>query len=270
MHLKPATGQPRPVGRAIVDHLFPGQDDARIPIVGVTGSRGKTMVARLVGRMLKLHGANVGVACSDGLFLRERRMEERDCADWKSGHRLLVNRAVEAAVIETGYRSILTEGVAYDRCQVGVVTNIDADASLPDLYINDADDMVKVARTQVDIVLPEGVAVLNAADERVADMASLCDGGVIFFSVSPDAPVSAAHRAEGGRAVFVRDGQIVLASGTEETALAPIAALGIPDLDSTPFVIENILAAVGAGWALGIRPDVIEAGLETFEFGSGR
>ena len=36
MHLKPAIGAPRPVGRAIVDHLFQSAlQSGRIPIVGV-------------------------------------------------------------------------------------------------------------------------------------------------------------------------------------------------------------------------------------------
>ncbi len=271
MHLKPATGKPREVGKAIVDHLFPHLEcggSGRIPIVGVTGSRGKTMVARLVGRMLKLHGANVAVACSDGLFLRQRQMNANDCANWQIAHRVLMNRAVDAAVFENGYRSILTEGIAYDRCQVGVVTGIDADASLPDLHIDDADQMFKVARTQVDIVLPDGVAVLNAADARVAGMAELCDGSVIFFSVSPEIDVVARHRADGGRAVFTRNGHVVLANGTHETPLVDVAALAIKDLDQRPYVIDNILAAVGAGWALGIAADVILAGVGSFDFGA--
>jgi cyanophycin synthetase len=268
MHIKPAGGKPRPVGRAIVDHLFPEKDNGRIPVVGVTGSRGKTMVARLVGRMLKLQGANVAVACSDGLFLRQRQMDRRDSANWQAAHRILMNRAVEAAVFEHGYRSILTEGIAYDRCQVGVVTNIDPDASLPDLYIDDADQMFKVARTQVDIVLPEGVAVLNAADARVAEMAELCDGGVIFFSVSPDIELVAKHRAEGGRAVFVRNGHVVLANGAHETPLVKLSALPLKDLNERPYVLENMLAAVGAGWALDIGMEVVLAGIETFDYGA--
>jgi len=267
MHLKPATGKPRPVGRAIVDHLFPNPDsNGRIPIVGITGSRGKTMVARLVSRMMKLNGPQVGVACSDGLFLRQRQMDKNDCANWQSAHRILMNRAVEAAVFENGFHAILTEGLAYDRCLVGVVTNIAEDASLPDLYIKDADDMIKVARTQVDIVLPEGIAVLNAADARVADMAELCDGGVIFFSMSPDSAPLEKHRAEGGRAVFVRDGRIVLASGVGERPVVEIAKLPVQGIDKRPHIIENILAAVGAAWALGIGADVILAGIETFDY----
>ena len=50
MHLKPASGEPRPVGRAIVDHLFRGRRAGRIPIVGITGAHGTTM-ARAPGRL---------------------------------------------------------------------------------------------------------------------------------------------------------------------------------------------------------------------------
>ena len=255
-------------GGAIVEHLFPQQDAGRIPLVGITGSRGKTMVARLVGRMLKLQGAHVAVACSDGLFLRQRQMDASDCANWKAAQRVLMNRAVDAAVLENGFSSILTEGIAYDRCQVGVVTNIADDASLPGLYIDDADDMVKVARTQVDIVLPEGVAVLNAADARVAGMAPLCDGEVIYFSTTPETPALAPHRQKGGRAVFVRDAQVMLVNGAHETPLVSLAAF-LPVDAAAAFTAENLVAAVGAGWALGIGADVIRAAVETFDFSVG-
>ncbi|GAB3541941.1 cyanophycin synthetase [Noviherbaspirillum agri] len=269
MHLKPASGRPRPVGRAIVDHLFPDPgSDGRIPVAGVTGSHGKTMVARLVGRMLKLHGSNVAVACTDGLFIRGRKTVDADCASWQYANRVLMNRAVEAAVFENGFRAILTEGVAYDRCQVGVVTNIAEDARLPELYIEDADDMKKVARTQVDIVLPEGTAVLNAADPRVVTMAELCDGGVIFFAVSPDAKALVQHRADGGRAVFLRGDKVVQATGASESPLFELAELAIADLDKRPYIVENILAAVGAGWALGVTTEQMLAALASYDFGS--
>ncbi len=270
MHLKPAVGKPRPVGQAIVDHLFPEKDDnGRIPIVGITGSRGKTMVARLVARMMKLHGPYVGTACSDGIFLRQRQMDAKDSANWAAAHRILMNRSVEAAVFENSYRAIVTEGLAYDRCLVGVVTNIDAADNLADLHFPDADALATVARTQVDIVLPEGAAVLNAADARVAELAELCDGSVIFFSLSPEATPLAKHRAEGGRALFLRNGRIVLANGKDETALVDIDKLVIQDLDKNPWMIENILAAAGAAWALGVSNDVIRAAIETFDYGLG-
>ncbi len=130
MHLKPADGTPRPVGRAIVDHLFPAGSDCRIPIVGVAGASHTTAIARLVAWMLHLSGKQVGLACESGLYLNRRQVQKGSAANWEAGQRLLVNRAVEAAVFENGARTILAEGLAYDRCQVGVVTDLDAAAAL--------------------------------------------------------------------------------------------------------------------------------------------
>ncbi len=271
MHIKPADGTPRPVGPAIVDHLFPEiggkPDDGRIPVVGITGTNGKTVVAKLVARLLQLSGKHTGLACSDGLFLDRRQVETGDRANWEAAHRILKNRAVEAAVFENDSGTILSEGLAYDRCQVGVVTNFDTPDHLGDNYIEDVDRMYNVLRTQVDVVLKDGVAVLNARDPRVVEMAELSDGDVIFFGLSADLPAIASHRAAGKRAVFVRDGKVVLATGNKETALADVAAIPLTYAGRVAFQIENVLAAVATGWALGISQDLIRAGIVTFDVG---
>ncbi|GMG89142.1 cyanophycin synthetase [Cupriavidus metallidurans] len=274
MHIKPAEGEPRPVGRAIVDHLFPSrngvEDDGRIPVVGITGTNGKTVVAKLVARLLQLSGKHTGLACSDGLFLDRRQVEKGgrgDRASWDAGHRILMNRAVEAAVFESDSGVILSQGLPYDRCQVGVVTNFGKPDHIGDFYVEDEDRMYNVLRTQVDVVLKTGVAVLNAADARLVEMAELCDGDVIFFGLSADLPAIATHRAAGKRAVFVRDGKVVLATGNSETALTDVSAIPLTYAGRVAFQIENVLAAVATGWALGISNDLIRAGIVTFDVG---
>jgi cyanophycin synthetase len=143
MHLKPAEGAPRPVGQAIVEHLFPAEehqdDDAvgRIPVVGVAGTRGTATIARLVAWLLHLSGRHTGLACRDGLFLDRRCVESADSAHWEAAHRLLMNRMVQAAVIENDARTILRDGLAYDRCQVGVVTDMDGAENLAEFDIHD-------------------------------------------------------------------------------------------------------------------------------------
>ncbi len=264
MHLKPAEGAPRPVGRAIVDHLFPEGESGRIPIVGVAGSQGTQTIARLVAWLLHLSGRHVGLACRDGLFLDRRCVDPGDCARWEPGHRLLMNRTIEAAVFENGAETILRDGLAYDRCQVGVVTDLGGAEALAEFDVREADQLAKVLRTQVDVVLSDGVAVLNASDERVAGMAPLCDGEVILYANQPELASIVSHRAQGGRAVFLRGERVVLANGHAETPLALSGPLGearggLPrDADGT------LLAAIGAAWALNISPDLISAGIETF------
>ncbi|CAG2132922.1 Cyanophycin synthetase [Cupriavidus campinensis] len=272
MHIKPADGTPRPVGPAIVDHLFPAAkdgsaDDGRIPVVGITGNNGKTVVAKLVARLLQLSGKHTGLACSDGLFLDRRQVETGDQANWEAGHRILMNRAVEAAVFENDSGMILSQGLPYDRCQVGVVTNFAQPDHLGDYYVEDEDRMYNVLRTQVDVVLDNGVAVLNAGDARLVEMAELCDGDVVFFGLTADLPAIAAHRAAGKRAVFVRDGKVVMATGQSELPLTDVSAIPLTYAGRVAFQIENVLAAVATGWALGISNDLIRAGVVTFDVG---
>ncbi len=260
-HLKPADGQPRPVGAAIIGHLFGEAENGRIPIVGITGSRGTSLVAKLVGCLLHLTGKHTGVVSSEGLFLDQRLVSSVDAVNWEAGQRLLINRTVQAAVFESNARMILTDGLAYDKCSVGVVTDMDGIDALGEFYITDSDAMANVIRTQVDVILPDGVAVLNAANPAVAELAELCDGKVIFYGLDPALPVIAEHLAAGERAVVMRGGKIIVAEGSVETAILSVATLKAGAGDDP----ESLLAAVAATWALGVPADLIGAGLRTFD-----
>ncbi len=260
-HIKPADGMGRPVGKAIIEHLFKQDRDGRIPIVGITGTQKIGRIARLVAWLAHISGKHVGLACSEGLYLDGRQVEAKDCAHWEAGQRLLINRSVQAAVFENGSQTILAEGLAYDKCSVGVVTDVSWHASLVPFDILDAEQAYKVARTQVDVILPSGTAVLNAADPQVVEMAELCDGKVIFYGMDPNQSVMTEHRGAGERVVYVRDDQIVLAQGAKEVAMLPLASLK-PAKASQP---EMVMAAVAAAWALNIPPELIGAGLRTFE-----
>lgn len=266
MHLKPAAGKPRPVGVSIVDHLFPGDDDGRIPVVGVSGSRGTTLTARLIAWLQHLAGKHVGLACADGLFLDKRQVEKYDCATASAARRILLNRSLEAAVCENGLRVILAEGLGYDRCQVGVVTHLALDPALAEFHVHDLEKHYNVLRTQIDVVLSSGVGVLNAADVEVARMAELCDGEVIFFSTDPEAAPLAGHREAGGRYVVLQGRRVALGIGREETILLNLAYAGFIQRSATPDAdIESLLPAIAAAWSLGVPPDLIRAGIETFD-----
>jgi len=241
---------------AIVDHLYPEAAHSRIPVVGITGSHGKTAIARLLAHLLGSNGMRTGLACSDGLFVGQRRIAAGDCADWEGAQRVLRNPAIDVAVVENGHRNIVAEGLGYDRCKVGVVTGIGHGDLLPEYDINDAERMVSVIRTQVDVVLPDGAAVLNAADSRVAELAPLCDGEVIFYGPAT-LPVIAAHRERGGRALCLNAGRLEFAHGSDS------ACFTLPHAVAS--MQETVLAAAGAAWACGMPAQAIAAALQTFD-----
>ncbi|QIL81688.1 cyanophycin synthetase [Diaphorobacter sp. HDW4A] len=270
MHLKPTSGAPRPVGQAIVEHLFPTIEDGtgagRIPVVGIAGTRENAFIARLVGWLLQLSGKLTGVASEQGMFLNNRHTQKTNTANWAGAHRLLTNRLAQAAVIETTARSILAEGLAYDRCLVGVVTDMDGFETLKDHDVHEQGQMTRVMRTQIDVVLDEGAGVLNADIEQVADLARLCDGEVLLYSMQADNAHIVQHRADNaeGRAVFVRNNQVVLATGAQERVLGTLDALSLPGgrKPDTP----ALLAAIATAWSMDIAPDLIGAGIKTFEY----
>ena len=117
----------------------------------------------------------------------------------------------------------------------------------------------------VDVVLPDGYAVLKADDPLVAGMSEFCKGKVIFFARDPSDPVVSAHRRAGGRAAFVRDGAMVLAEGPREEVLARLVDVPMTFGGRVAFQVENALAAASACWGLGLPPETIRAGLASFD-----
>ncbi len=269
MHLKPAEGLSRPVGHAIINHIFPDDENGSIPLVGVTGSHGTTQIARLINHILNAHGWRTGLANTDGLSVGSRQIYAGNAANWDQARRLLLNREVEAAVIENDGMEILTKGLAYDRCAVGVVTNIVYSEAFkqPEVAYHafeTAEDLIKVYRCQVDVVWPHGVGVLNADDANVATMAQYCDGSITFYSVLPDSPVIAAHRAEGKRAVFLEQNTIILADGASQQAFMTLTELSLTAHRPQAPATGEVLAAIAAAWGLGIPKEVIQGAIRSF------
>jgi cyanophycin synthetase len=260
-HIKPANGAGQPVGKAIIAHLFSSQHSGRIPVVGITGSQRTGRIARLVAWLVHISGKHVGLACSEGLYLDSRRVDSSDNTHWEAGERILINRSVEAAVFENPCATILGQGLAYDKCDVGVVTNIGWSPALQHFDVLDEEQCFKVTRTQVDVILPSGTAVINAAASQAQELADLCDGGVIFYACDRDHPVLVRHRSAGHKTVFLRDDAVVLAGPQQEVVLLRLRQLK-PAKAEQP---EMVMAAVAAAWALGITPELIAAGLRTFE-----
>ena len=263
MHLEPSVGISRPVGEAIVDLLFPAGENGRIPIVAVTGVNGKTTITRFIAHILRGTGKCVGMTCTDGIFVGDRRIDSGDCSGPQSARSVLMNPNTEMAVFETARGGILREGLAFDYCDVAVVTNIGEGDHLGLSDINTPEELAKVKRCIVEAVAPTGHAVLNANDPLVVEMAAHCPGEVVFFAVEANHPVVVRHRGVGGRAAFVRDRQVVLAEGDREEVLLPLDRLPLTRNGQVAFQVENCLASIAAAWSLGIPLDVIRARAES-------
>jgi cyanophycin synthetase len=264
MHVFPSSGKSRPVGEAIVNMLFPGGDNGRVPVVAVTGVNGKTTTTRFIAHILRGPGRCVGMTCTDGIYIGDRRIDSDDCSGPKSARAVLANPKVEAAVFETARGGVVREGLGFDRCDVAVVTNIGEGDHLGLSDIDTLEDLAKVKRCIVDVVPAGGSAVLNAADPLVAQMASKCSGGVIFFARNGDLPLIVEHRRKGGRAVYVKDNSVMLATGDHAISLVPLDRVPLTKGGRIGFQVENTLASIAAAWGLGVQAEVIRVRAESF------
>jgi cyanophycin synthetase len=263
MHLAPSFGKGRPVGEAMVSLLFKGGETGRIPLVAVTGTNGKTTTVRLIAHLLKTNGLRVGMTNTDGVYVDGHCIDTGDCSGPKSARSVLLHPDVDAAVLETARGGVLREGLAFDRCDVAVVTNIGSGDHLGLNYITTVQELAVLKRVIVQNVSPTGVAVLNATDPNVANMASKCKGSVTFFAQDRHHPVMATHIAQGHAAVYVDKGYLVAVQGAFKY---PIALSQVPITlgGAIGFQVENAMASVAAAWALHVDWTTIEAGLASF------
>ncbi len=263
MHLSPSYGKGRAVGEAIISNVFADGDDGRIPVVAVTGTNGKTTTVRLIAHLLTQSGLRVGMTNTDGVYIEGHRIDSGDCSGPRSARNVLLHPDVDAAVFETARGGVLREGLAFDRCQVAVITNIGSGDHLGLNYITTVEDLAVLKRVIVQNVADNGVAVLNAADPIVAGMVDNCSGSVTFFAADGLHPIMATHRAQGRRVVYVEGGKLVAVEGKFRHRI-PLADVPITRNGAIGFQVENVMAAVAAAWGVGIDWDAIGSGLKSF------
>jgi cyanophycin synthetase len=264
MHLYPSEGEPRPVGKAVIDTMFAADCNGRIPVVAVTGVNGKTTTTRFIAHLLSQNGWRVGFTSTDGVFVGSRKIDDGDCSGPKSARSILSNPLCDAAVLETARGGILREGLAFDHCDVAVVTNIGEGDHLGLNEIDTPEQLAEVKQCIVAAVPANGTAVLNASDPLVVSMADAFPRRTIFFALDGENAVIVEHRASGERAIFIRDGHIIRAKGQQEDIFMPLADIPLTHGGKIGFQIENTLASIAAAWALGMDDDLIRRGARSF------
>jgi cyanophycin synthetase len=270
MHLQPSEGQARNVAKPVIDMLFPPRTPARVPLVALTGTNGKTTTARMVAHILKMNGERVGLTTTDGIYIDGQLYMKGDMTGPWSARVVLKDPTVDAAVLETARGGILREGLGFDRCDVGAVLNVSAD-HLGLRGIDTLEQLAEVKRLIVEVVRSDGASVLNADDPLVAGMAEHAEGRIVYFSMHGGEGASALvkeHIAGGGTAVVLQPGvrgEMLAIYDAEQyipllwTHLIPATLEG-----KALHNVANALAAAAICYARGVSVENIRQGLRTF------
>ncbi|MDQ2653376.1 MAG: cyanophycin synthetase [Chloroflexota bacterium] len=267
MHTHPTEGYPRHAGRAVIDMLFPPGSPARVPIVAVTGTNGKTTTTRMIAAIMRAAGNQVGMTTTDGIYVNTTQIASGDMAGPDSARMILKNPVIDFAVLETARGGIVRSGLGFDRCDVAVVTNISSD-HLGLGGVETIEDLARIKGVVPEAVFRDGASVLNADNAWTVRLAERARGEIIYFSMDPENRVIRDHLRERGRAVVLqqtRAGEMItLLDGKEETSLLRACEIPATMEGRIRVNIANALAATAAAVARDVQVECIRDALRAF------
>lgn len=273
MHLFPSTGKARNVAGEIVDMLYPCDSRSDIPIVSITGTNGKTTVARLVSHTLALDGRTVGLTSTSGIYIGCECISKGDDTGPVGAQTVLSDKRVEMAVLETARGGLIRRGLGYDLADVGVVLNVNEDHLGLD-GVDTLEDLAQVKALVVEAVKKDGYAVLNADDIMTPFMLERIRCKTILFTMEPSGSLVKMHAENGGRLAYIKGESIYIKDCENDIFVIKIDDIPITFNRKARCNIENSLAAVSALYALSVPLNIIRSGLRSFkpdnEFNPGR
>jgi len=263
MHIAPAEGLARNVAEPVIDMLYPPGSSARIPIIAVTGTNGKTTTTRLMAHIVKTMGHKVGFTTTDGIYVQNRMLEQGDCTGPVSAEFVLKDPTVDFAVLECARGGILRAGLGFHKCDIAIVTNVAADhLGLKD--INTLEDMARVKAVVPESVMSGGYAILNADDDLVYSMRKGLDCNVALFSLDENNPRIIEHCNKGGLAAIVENGYVTICKGTWRIRVDKVVNIPLTFSGKAIFMIQNVLPTLIAGFIRNFKVEDLRIALETF------
>lgn len=263
MHLAPTLGQPRNVAAPVIDMLYPNGKPSRIPIIGVTGTNGKTTTTRLLAHIAQTSGFKTGYTTTDGIYINGQLHEKGDTTGPTSAQYVLRDPSVEFAVLETARGGILRSGMGYDTCDIAVITNIKEDhLGLNDIHT--LDDLAEVKGVVARSVKTDGWAILNAEDEQCLKIADDLDCNVAFFSLNENNGHITKLCNDGKTVAVFENGYITIMKGHKKIRIIDVANVPLTIGGKVKFMIANALAATLAAHLWGFTTRQITQSLQNF------
>jgi UDP-N-acetylmuramyl tripeptide synthase len=256
-----------PLGELPSPALVPWEAIHDVPLVLVTGSNGKTTTTRMLAAIAAAGGHVAGWSCTDGIWVGGEPVDTGDWAGPGGARRVLRDRRVEFAVLETARGGILRRGLPVTRATAAVVTNV-AEDHLGEYGVNDLAGLAEVKLVVGRAIGAEGRLVLNAEDPALVAAGGGGEAPVLWFAEDARHPVVAAHLAAGGDAAVVDGGVLTLRRGWTAVPVLPLADIPATLGGRLRHNVRNALAAAGAAWAAGLAPEAIARGLRAFRGGA--
>jgi UDP-N-acetylmuramoyl-L-alanyl-D-glutamate--2,6-diaminopimelate ligase len=236
-------------------------DPARsLELVGVTGTNGKTTTSYLLDSALRAAGEKVGLLGTVEYRVGDRIAEAvrttPESSDLQALLREMVDAGCRRAVVEVSSHSLALKRVHGLEFRVAAFTNLTRDHLD---YHGDMDAYFAAKRVLFERLLrPDGHAILNLDDDRTPDLVRASRGTVWTYSL------------EDPRADLLAEDVRLSLDGTRFRARTPAGVLDVETPLVGAFNVQNALAALGAGLALGLPASAVQRGIAALRGVPGR
>jgi UDP-N-acetylmuramyl tripeptide synthase len=249
-----------------LDWLFPPGSATGPPLVAVTGTNGKTTTSRMITRMFAEQGLQTTMT---GTRTAERWIAGRRFqADLDGDKRFaqLGDGRAEAVVQETHFGLIARVGFSWQRCTVGIVTNVTED------HIGriGVDSIKAMAKLKSIVAQRADTAVLNADDAHCLEMYHRlqCERTILVSLESSPGELYQRGVRRSTRIIWLGMHQgrehILLHEHGENMAVVPVTDIPATFGGLAKFNISNAMQAVAAGHICGLPPEVMATALRGF------
>ena len=256
MHHYPSVGQTRNVAKALLNHAFAPGVQARVPIIAITGTNGKTTTTRMIGYLLGQAGYCVGMTTTEGITIGHEQVMVGDTTGPQSARLVLADPTVEIAVLETARGGILRGGLGYDFADIGIITNL-SDDHLGQDGLASKEDILHTKSLVVERLLEHGIAIINAQDEALLRLSTKLSHPVVLTSLEEDLPALQEHIKHGHRAYVLIDGMIIEFFEGKKYPILRVDHLAITWFGHARFHIANVMQAIAATRHLGLSREQI-------------
>ncbi len=233
---------------AVLGAAIHGHPSREMPVVGITGTNGKTTTTYLLSSVFDAAGWHAGVMGTVhykiGSEAREAARTTPEGSDVQAMLRAMLDAGNRSCVMEVSSHALALKRVDGMRFAAGVFTNLTRDHL--DFHV-DMESYFAAKRRLFTMLPPEAPGVINADDQRAAALAASCRRPVTYGIQRP-----ADVRPE--QLEMSLDGVRFVAATPEGPVPVRSALVGRPN-------VYNLLAATATASALGIPATAITEGL---------
>ncbi len=183
-----------------------------IPVFAVTGTNGKTTTSRLLYHMLMKLRYNAGLTNTGSIMVGREKLEIGDTTGFFSSRKLLADKRIDAAVLETARGGIIHNGLGFEKIDVAIITSLSED-HLGLLGVNNLEELMRVKAVVLKGVKRCGKWILKAQSEILKEAKKNLEDRsfiekVLLFDINKNSFIQE-HLSLGGEAMYLEGDYIV-------------------------------------------------------------